>query len=313
IIPGYFDQKNNFIYAVSGETLLRCSNPDSNSTWKDFGTIGEMFFLSGMAYDEARNILYAASNGGVRRCNNAEDPASWVDIGGVGGNQCILFVEEENALYAGTGAGVYKCTNPDSAPQWSNTGGGIEGSTVYGLVYDKQHSAVYADNDGRGISVWKYQDGIWTDISGEGAQPDYLYRTGSMVYDGKNDVLYLAGGISGIMRCDHPATDPVWTEQKPDGGLYDFNTIAFDDNRNTLFAGALEPDFPGMRTSDQDVEKFSKSKGVWICEDPLNDLSLKKMDGVASGDDISWLAFDSERNILYGESLSKGIWRYSPQ
>lgn len=311
--PLLFDRQNNNIYASYGGGLLLCSNPDTKPEWTELSHFGDMIFPYGLVHDETRDLLYLSFESGVKRCDNAETPALWVDIGGVSGIHSMVIDPVSNIVYTGTFAGVYQCISPDSDPQWSNTGGGVDGSTVYGLVCDRVHNAVYADNDNMGIGIWKYQGGTWSDILGDASKPDYLYRAGSMVYDGDNDVLYAAAGEAGIMRCDHPASDPVWTEYKPPEGPYYFRTVTLDTANNVLYAGALELEMEGPIMLNEDVDRLSKSKGVWICEDPLNNLSLKKLDGMVSEDDIHWLSFDSERGVLYGESLNKGIWRYDAE
>ena len=59
--------------------------------------------------------------------------------------------------------------------------------------------------------------------------------------------------------------------------------------------------------------RLSDSKGVWVCENPLEHMSFEKMDGMVSEDDIYWLSFDSEKGFLYGASLRKGLWRYEAE
>lgn len=305
-----FDQSNDYIYASYfevGQDLLRCSNPDTDPVWTDFAEVLDPDWVRCMIYDEPRGILYAGLNSGVKRCDNPEELTSWVNMNGVAENKSIAIDTENNILYTGTQAGVFKCISPYGVPEWSNTGGGVDGSSVSSLVYDSNHDVLYAANDNMDSNIWKFEEETWTKISGD-ADSRNPHGGKSLLYDSKNDVLYTAAGDEGVLRCDNPATNPLWSQLIPSGDGFSISCIALDNERNILYAGTTAPGSK-ERSIDEDTGKLLGGKGIWICESPNDNPSWSKLDGVMSNETIRELFVDPKSNTLYIQIHEEGLWR----
>lgn len=164
-----YDSVHNILYAVTGNGVERCPNPNTSSTWTVLPGIQpiNVYYL---AYDSAHDVLFAGTNAvGVWRCDNPGASSSWTNTGGGITYQVtgLLYDAAADRLYAATGIhGVLRCTTPRTTPTWTNTGGGF--NVALDLAYDPGRDLLYAAcGDGSWVCSTPGGTPVWSAMGGE--------------------------------------------------------------------------------------------------------------------------------------------------
>lgn len=330
------DPAHDILYVGGFGGVSRCANPDTNPTWTRMVGGVKLEFVDALVYDATHDVLYAGASGGVYSCASPASSASWKTTNGVGANHSLAYDSRDNTLYAGTSAGVYRCTNPESSPSWANTGGGVDGSTVSGLIYDPGHHVIYAGTDSQGIGVWRYQGGTWTNTDKDYATSKTIGSAGGLAYDPTHNILYATSenfydtdnttSRKGVLRCTKPDTDPTWTSVAGRLKSYTVGSLAYDPASNILYAGAYVYEPPMILGMSPEPEVNTRSHGVWAGVNPDTNPDWTDTGGGVSSQGIGGLIFDSAHGVLYAATsgtrtfedpqsspTGAGVWRYSSE
>jgi hypothetical protein len=190
-----------------------------------------------------------------------------------------------------------------AASSWKDIPGPDNGDAT-ALAYDSVHNMLYRGTGSRG--VFRYNGTAWTDIGGAISG----YQITSLAYDPTRNVLY-AGCFDpqtvtgkGVWACSTPDTAPSWSDTGGGVSSYQIQALACDTARNLLYAGCFDPsDYTGH--------------GVWACSTPDTAPSWSDTGGGVSSYQITALAYDGVRNLLYAgcydtsDYTGHGVWACS--